>query len=357
MTERLSLCMVVKNEEHNLGRCLASVRHLVQEMVVVDTGSSDRTKEIALDYGAKVYHFPWQNDFSAARNFSLTQAAGDWVLFLDADEYMEQPPGEVQALLEKDIQGYFIKVISYLGETQGNEYVATTALRMFRNHPGYRFCGKIHEQILASIQELHPNAELAVAPLVIHHLGYLNKEIQDKHKIQRNKKLIKAALKDNPDDQFMRYNLATEHFRSGEYIKAVSMFEQVLNELDPGLSYAHLGYKKLITSYYVAGNYSKALDISRKALDLYPDYTDIWYLKGISLIKMDDYVAASSCFRKCLDLGPAAVNYHGESGAGDVKAARKLDHCLETLLRSKPPQEREAEEYLRGFLAAPFILC
>ncbi|MGG4411271.1 glycosyltransferase family 2 protein, partial [Niallia taxi] len=115
----VSLCMIVKNEESVLDRCLASVAHLVDEVIIVDTGSTDKTKEIASKYTSKIFDFEWINDFSAARNFAAEQATGDWILVLDADEYIDEENYQefVDGLKEDNGQfdTYGVKIINFTG--------------------------------------------------------------------------------------------------------------------------------------------------------------------------------------------------------------------------------------------------
>lgn len=140
----ISLCMIVKNEAAHLARCLASVRDWVDEMVVVDTGSTDRTVEVAQGFGAKLTPHAWQDDFAEARNFSLGLATGDWVLVLDADEELDQATGAElrRVVADSAYNGYVLQVLNLMADgTQG----LLQAPRLFRNHRGVRYQGAIHE--------------------------------------------------------------------------------------------------------------------------------------------------------------------------------------------------------------------
>ena len=154
----ISLCMIVKNEAHCLGRCLNSVHNHVDEIIIVDTGSEDSTVDIAQQYGAKVFHFPWRHDFAAARNFSLEQARGQWILYLDADEELEAPPENcsLRALTERsDVDAYYFDIKNF---SDNDELVRHINIRLFRNNPHYRFEGRLHEQILDAIMQATPQA-------------------------------------------------------------------------------------------------------------------------------------------------------------------------------------------------------
>ncbi len=156
----LSLCMIVKNEIHNLPRCLASVKPYVDEMIVVDTGSEDGTPELAKEYGAKVSYFEWCNDFAAARNYAISQASGDWILMPDADEELvvESEDFLEQLTLQQDILVYSIAL------TEVNDPSMTPAylIRLLRNLPDIKYADRFHEQPRYKNQCIKEN-----------HIGYL----------------------------------------------------------------------------------------------------------------------------------------------------------------------------------------
>ncbi|HWD18472.1 MAG TPA: glycosyltransferase, partial [Verrucomicrobiae bacterium] len=147
---RLSVCLIVKNEEAFLDACLASVRGLADQIVVVDTGSTDRTIEIARAHGAEVHAFAWCDDFSAARNAALERATGDWILSLDADEELLPAHRETlrREMANPDALAYRLPIINQGREDEGCSYVP----RLFRNAPGLFFLGRVHEQAFSSIQ-------------------------------------------------------------------------------------------------------------------------------------------------------------------------------------------------------------
>lgn len=169
---RLSACLIVKNEALLLSRCLESIRSFVDEIIVVDTGSYDDTIEIASSYGARVYHFNWINDFSAARNESLRHAKGDWVLYIDADETVDAVNAAKiqQVITREDISA--VTVRQCIPQQSGNIATAfySEYCRLFRRHPAIRFEGKIHEQILPAIER--QGGKVLCTDIVIHHWAY-----------------------------------------------------------------------------------------------------------------------------------------------------------------------------------------
>lgn len=178
--------MIVKNEEKFLPECLESVKSIVDEIILVDTGSTDNTIEIAKKYNAKIYHFEWINDFSAARNFSLSKATGEWILYLDADERLSEKSKIIlpNLLNTKGIYAYWCKVRSIQSNTLGTmEYP-----RLFKNSKNIKFSGTVHEQITPSLIE--NNYELLPSEIEIIHLGYDISQNDLKIKANRNLQLL-----------------------------------------------------------------------------------------------------------------------------------------------------------------------
>ncbi len=223
----LSLCMIVKDEELRLASCLSSVSSLVRDIVVVDTGSADRTKEVAAAFGARVYDFCWIDDFAAARNYALDLAAEEWVLVMDADEVLEplEPEEMARLLTASGIEGYFVRIRSYL-DAAG--YVDDAAVRLFRNRPFYRFEGAIHEQIAGAIKRHNKGSGLAHSNLLIHHMGYLSREVAQKEKRKRNIAVITKALLSHPSDPFLHYSLGLEYLLSERTAEGIACLKKAL---------------------------------------------------------------------------------------------------------------------------------
>jgi hypothetical protein len=208
----LSLCVIVRNEAAVIDRCLASVAGAVDHTIVVDTGSTDDTAERARAAGAEVVSFPWCNDFAAARNASLDHARGDWVLVLDADEVLT--PGS-RASLRPLVAGATTAAFwVVLRNTQPPGelvcFVDTRIVRLFRNHPSYRFRGIIHESIERSI--LETGALIAASPIVVVHDGYTNASVQGGvDRGTRNLALLQAAAAREPTDAYWQYQLGATY--------------------------------------------------------------------------------------------------------------------------------------------------
>ncbi|HEX7569799.1 MAG TPA: glycosyltransferase [Verrucomicrobiae bacterium] len=222
---RLSVCLVVKNEEKFLAQCLKSVRGLAAQIIVVDTGSTDRTVEIAKEFGAEIYSFPWCDDFAAARNAALEHATGDWILTLDADE--ELPAAQHSALLadlkKADALAHRLPLVN-AGQNDGRSFVP----RLFRNAPGVYYFGRVHEQVFPSLLPHCKNWGLKTAlgtAEILHH-GYTKEMVRDRNKIGRNLKLLRLALAENPSDVNLVMNFGLELVRSDNLAGGVEQYRE-----------------------------------------------------------------------------------------------------------------------------------
>lgn len=240
---RLSLCMIVKDEEKFLPQCLESVRGIVDEMVIVDTGSRDRTVEIAEARGAQVHTFAWTDDFSEARNEALKHCTGDWVLWLDADEALE--PSSVgplrEAMVRPQFGSFLMQVVNFMSEGSTNDVFTHHPCRLFRRIPGARFSGKIHEQVLPSIAEAGMlSANLAGARIL--HYGYAAGTMDEKKKLDRTMRLVEAELDADPDSPFHQFNLGNTLYVRGDYERAVEAFAYCADRIEKSQDYCATAY-------------------------------------------------------------------------------------------------------------------
>src|SRR3989344_3940980 len=210
--EGIAVCMIVKNEEKFLENCLNSVKNLVDEIVIVDTGSTDRTIEIAKRFTDRIFCFEWKNDFSLARNFSISKTDRRWILVIDADEVIAEKDAEkIKKLVnENEANAYYFIWRDYTNDTgivgwkssEGDVYLEskkaagfteTPVLRLFENK-GYYFEGKIHETIQNSIKE--KNGKSFITDIVIHHYGNLKSKKELYEKKGKYSEMLKKRLKD-----------------------------------------------------------------------------------------------------------------------------------------------------------------
>jgi glycosyltransferase involved in cell wall biosynthesis len=203
--------MIVRDEEEMLPRCLAAVAPAVDEIIVVDTGSRDRTIEIAESYGARVIEREWTGSFADARNASFDAATGDWLMYLDADEVLVSE--DVDRLRELTgrtwREAFYLVETNYTGDAGDGTAVTHNALRVFRNRPHYRFEGRLHEQIAHNLP-LYAAGRIEQSSVRIDLYGYLGAVRDATEKSRRNLDLLKAQQADSPSDAFLHFNLGTE---------------------------------------------------------------------------------------------------------------------------------------------------
>jgi len=221
---KISACYIVKNEEKNLGKSLDSLGDNVDELIVVDTGSTDNTKEIARGYGADIYDFSWRDDFSLARNFALDRAAGEWVFFLDADENFVNAEG-LRAYIEKAdtfsgceallLPCMEINVDTGMAQAEftGWEYI----LRIWRNKPEYRFYGRVHEMLMVKENNVlrPPRMIEAHKKFTLHHIGYSSSLMPAKHRYYLT--LLQQEIKEKGEQPLSARYMADCYFGLRDY--------------------------------------------------------------------------------------------------------------------------------------------
>ena len=314
----VSLCMIVKNEEQYLEKCLSKSREFVDEIIIVDTGSTDRTLEIAKDFNSRVAKIQWVNDFSVARNHSLDLATCEWIMYLDADEELIVDDKEkyIELLTRKEVEGYFFNIINPTSDKPGGQQLLHTNLRLFRNRPQYRFQGALHEQIIPSILDFNPNAKLADAGIKILHHGYKNSSIELKDKKSRNLNILKSQLTKDPENLFLRYNLAVTLFENNELEASISEFERVYEKLDFKAGYAPTVFRNYSICLLERNRPQQALKILDEGIKYFPDYTDLHYLKGQCLEKLNKITMAQNSYLHCLEIGETKSKYVSTLGVG-----------------------------------------
>ena len=247
MKKTISQCMIVKNEEKNIRRALSWGKDIMCEQIVVDTGSSDRTVEIAREMGAKIFFFPWINDFAAAKNFAIDQAKGDWIAFLDADEsFTPEDTKKIPEILEyvgDDVDGLLTGIVDL--DENNNITSGGTMIRFFVNRPDLRYVGKIHEHLVRKGRSgLHLTD--ATKQLAFLHTGYQEQEKRDKSKFERNLNIILEILKQEPENcDYLGY-LGDTYSSDGKneeardaYKKAVAAMPEKLGVYDQRSSYTY----------------------------------------------------------------------------------------------------------------------
>lgn len=348
---KLSLCMIVKDEEAVLVRCINSVRDLVDEIIIVDTGSNDSTKDIAENLGARVYDYTWDDNFSKARNFSLDQAGGEWVLVLDADEILVHGGREdfFQLLADNTVEGYFIRIVSFLGEVSQVETGEDFVVRLFRNKPGYRFQGAIHEQTGPAIIH-HAGAEsLKRAPLTIYHDGYLSAVIRKKDKIKRNSMIIGKALAENPANPFLLFSLGCEYYAAGDYKGALSLFQQSLARIPAGEGYLPDLVIKTGLCLYLLGRTVEMGKLISHFRNLSPLSPELSFLSGLVNLDAGRLAEAEQDMKDCLAGIPVPSTHYGIG-------YHRVFQALGEIHEAKGALEVAVSYYFRALKAKPNYL-
>jgi len=346
---RLSVCMIVRDEEKMLPLCLKSVQNVADELIVVDTGSRDNTISIAKDFGAKVFHFKWCDDFAAARNESLKHATGDWILQIDADEKLS---GSSVPLLKKAMLNRFcllyLITCDYGVKSRFTRFCKVG--RFFRNHPRVRYSRPYHETIRTSVHHLikaEPRWQILDKPkIIIHH--YELSEMERIKKLTRGLRMMEAYIEKNPDDAYIltklgeiccvleRYKDAEKHLRKameidpgwldtkyslglalqrqGKIDVAIEFYKKVLAS-DSHLADAH---SNLGVAYRQKGMVDEAISELRKALDINPDLAETHSNLGVAYGQKGMVDEAISELRKALDINPDLAETHSNLGVAYV---------------------------------------
>jgi len=298
----LSACLIVKNEEKFLDRCLRSLDGLVDEMVVVDTGSTDRTREIAAAHGARLDEFPWREDFAAARNHALGLARGRWILYIDADEHV-RPASGAGLRTQLSLPGYAAHQV-LLHPRPG--FTPYWELRLFPNDPLIRFRGIIHENIWPGIYAYRAarGGSIGQSDLVLDHEGY-ERDQDVKHR--RNLPLLRKALRKDPSKVFSWCHLATIYASLGKARLAERAWRAglavVRRRRGSLVAEDSLPYSGLIQSRLARGQ--RAERLLAEALERFPHNHQMHWLRGVAHMKAGRPEEAIPCFERLVASGQA----------------------------------------------------
>ena len=305
----LSLCMIVKDEEEHLPNALNSIKDAVDEIIIVDTGSTDNTIEIARSFGAKVYHYEWNNNFASARNEALKYATCDWILSMDADDEMNADDIRrlKEVLSETDALGFAIPIFSEIYDRQTNMKNTTVnyLVRIFKNDPQIRFSRRIHEFVDQSIYDIGGKIEILEIP--VFHRGYIDVEILNK-KLERNKRLLEVALEENPEDHSLLVYMGKTYMEENELDKAEEYYRRAINIVETSNKrYASLFF--LQTAYIDLGNllvqkerFEEAIEYFNKAIAIDPNFPDTYYHIGMAYYNKGRFEEAYNMFRKVFEV-------------------------------------------------------
>lgn len=341
--------MIVKNEEKNIERALSWGKDIMWEQIVVDTGSTDRTIEIAQKMGAKVFHFQWIDHFAAAKNYAIEQAQGDWIIFLDADEYLfpEDAQKLPSILIRAQNSSYHALIASWIqldGEdnilqesanktlgwlstvkADGSKVLSLsgTQIRIFRNQSDIVYEGRIHEKLFLKTGNLlcmDVTQELSIL-----HTGYTPSEMKEKDKVNRNIALIKKELEEYPDDYKMLSFLGDSYFQQKNDTEAVYWYEKAAAAMPHDRQTYHIQdamiFKHLVLLYIKLSDETAVLDSYAKAIKYFPEDADYDYLVGQNHVEHKRFQEGEYHLQKALVL----LDQYGSDGCSSLLAHNLIE--------------------------------
>ncbi|HUI06986.1 MAG TPA: glycosyltransferase [Verrucomicrobiae bacterium] len=356
VASRLTVCLIAKNEEKFIGQCLASVRGLADQIVVVDTGSTDRTVEIANEHGAEVHSFVWCDDFSAARNAALEHARGDWVLMLDADEELTAEGREIvrEEMRAGDVIAYRLPIVDEGCEEEGHSYVP----RLFRNAPALFYVGRIHEQVFSSVEVRRAEwgLENKFSRATLRHHGYTEQMSRERDKNTRNLRLLELAIQEMPDEPNLLMNYGLELARAGKPAAALDQYREAFHALEalpenqvvPELRESLVA--QLCTQLMAANKYQELIQMLGAPLARRGGLTaSLHFGLGLAHMELKNYREAAEQFRQCLAKRdrPSLVPMNR-----DIRKAGP-HHCLATCLMHLGEFDAAGEAFQRALAADP----
>ena len=364
---KLALSMIVKNAEATLARCLDSVRGVVDEIIIADTGSTDRSREIARQYNARVIQIPWEKDFAKARNLSLAEVRSDWVLVLDADEVLDPAAGESipPLLTHPTIAGYMVQIRNYLLEMnchlwdqrakpntsapdfakQYPAYVQHQNVRLFRRHPDVYFAGRVHETVGCRILEL--GMKMEAANFLIHHLGFIADDQSLARKWEFYRELGREKIRERPDDANAHFELGIEefeHFHNND--EAIRLFARAC-ELNPRLVVAWLFHGLALSR---AGRHREAITCLDQAEASGGKVPLVYEGRGNASYGLGDFSVARRFYLQALEFPGDSPQIESKLGLTEVRLGRNEEGLAH--LRRAIEQEPQSGNLYDRLIAA-----
>jgi len=342
----VSLCMIVRNEEENLAACLESTGDLFAEKIIVDTGSADRTKEIAAGFGARVFDFAWVDSFAAARNECLRHATGRWIMWLDADDRLdEENRTRLRTLfagLKDENAAYAMKCLCLPDPVSGTATVVDH-VRLFPNHADIRWKYRVHEQILPAVRL--KGGEVRWAEVVIQHVGYQDAALR-RRKLERDLRLLHLENAEHADDPFTLFNLGCVFQELGQIREALPLLERSLARSQAGDSIVRKLYALIVQCHRQLGEHDQALAACKTGQQHYPQDCELLFQEGLVRREHGDRVGAERCFLHLMQNREGAHFASLDTGLRSHKAR----HNLAVLYREQG-RLAEAEAQWRAALA------
>lgn len=323
---RLSACLIVRDNEDTIRACLASLRPWVDEIVIVDTGSTDRTIEICREYGARVFHFTWCDDFSAARNESIRHARGEWIFWMDSDDTISPECGRMLRELAdsqhpEGVLGYVMKV-HCPGQADDDGYTVVDQVKLFPNRADLRWEWRLHEQILMAIRRA--GGEVLFTDIYVTHSGSVQTPEARRRKLERDFRILALEYKERPHHPFVLFNLGMTHADAGNYAEAIRHLNHCLEVSAPGESQVRKTYALLVTSHSGAGDHRSAWEACRKGLEVYPDDPELSFRAGALQHHFGQLNASERYYRQALESREQTYFASIDPGIRGFKARQNL---------------------------------
>lgn len=347
----ISLCMIVKDEQDWISQCIRSVKPILYETIVVDTGSTDDTPHIAEDLGATVLFQPWQDDFSEPRNLSLTRATGEWILVLDADEAIaERDLRELHLLTLDRKQCYQFTQRHYSNDPRISDYVpcrgeypewertfpgyfASSLCRLFPNDDGIHYQGRIHELVEHSIHQMRKHT-IIKSRIPIHHYGHSPEVRAKKDKSTLYTPLGQRKVAEQPATWKAHFELGVEHNCSGRKVESVACFRAAL-ALEPSYvpAWTNLGYVLC-----ELGQYDEAVEALNSALALDHKSPEAHCNLGVTYMRTARWIFAEAHLKRAIELKPDYVNAFCNLGQTylSLGMAREAISAFQTIVEQLP---------------------
>ncbi len=303
----IALCMIVKNEQEYLRRCLDSVKDKVNQIVIVDTGSTDETVNIAKEYTNEVYHMDWSNNFAAARNESIKYATTEYILVLDADEYLEES-ADLQKEIASGADYYFTKIHNIMSFDRALNHLA---IRIFSNNQELYYQNRLHEHL--NIMDEGLDFKSGQAGLVIMHTGYTDEMMEGREKAKRNLPLMLKEVEENPT-VYNLFNMGRTYMWVGKYEKAIPFLQRAY-PMSKNLTIAPDLVITLCRSLGEMKRYDEALQILQEATIVYPNEVDLLHLQGLYFMEIGYYRDAIVTMTKCLEIGDQGITFTEGNGS------------------------------------------
>ncbi len=327
---KISQAMIVKNEEKNIRKALECVKDVVFEQIVVDTGSTDDTVRIAAELGATVYRFDWIDDFAAAKNYAIDKCKGDWIIFLDADEYFEDSPKLYEIISNAERKKEYVIASKLLNlNDEGKVISAITQARLFKNFVGIKYEGRIHEHLKSD----QPTGVYdATDELIIFHTGYSESVYNEKNKNKLYITLLEKAISENPGNSDLYGYLGDIYAKNKDYVKAEELYFKSIKLMENTVS--EESGRKGDTLRHLLKIISKDKDRTEDILTIYkyarallPMDADFSYVVADYYYRLKKFKIAANYYKEAIDV----YDKYGSFQRSDHVEADFLHICAKML--------------------------